>query len=352
MAKRIKIKEIAQLAGVSAGTVDRILHNRGNVSREKARAVENVLAQVGYKFNLHTSAVSLTKSYRFLFITPQAVGGSYWDAQKDGVNQALDEYSDIHIEMLHREYNQFDNTSCQACFEAALSETVDGVIIGPTFQNETLAYCRELTGRRIPYIFIDARIEGAEEVITFCTDQISCGRMAASLALWNYRKGEKTAVVHSGRKNQLRSTNSIVREQGILSYFRESDMEDCLLHTTLPSSEISSAGMEAFFREHHEVRSAIVLNSRGYQVAEVLERSGRKDVRLIGFDLTERNRRCLEDGGIAALLCQRPQSQGFYAVRTLISLLLYGKPDPNQTGLIPIDLVFKENLPYYREVIL
>ena len=352
MAKQIKIKEIAQLAGVSAGTVDRVLHNRGNVSREKTEAVEKVLAQVGYKFNLHTSAVSLKKSYRFLFITPHALRGSYWDALKDGVNQALDEYSDIHIEILHREYDQFDNTSCQACFGAALSEAVDGVIIGPTFQNETLAYCRELTRRRIPYIFVDARIEGAKEVITFCTDQISCGRMAASLALWNCRKGEKTAIVHSGRKNQRRSTNSIVREQGILSYFRQSGMEGSLLHTTLPSDENFSSEMETFFREHHEVRSVIVLNSLGYQVTKVIRRSGRKDIRLIGFDLTEQNRSCLEEGDIAALLCQRPQSQGFYAVKMLISLLLYGKPDSNLTGLIPIDLVFKENLPYYREVIL
>lgn len=351
MAKQIKIKEIAQLAGVSAGTVDRVLHNRGNVSPEKLEAVEKVLSQVGYKFNLHTSAVSLKRGYRFLFITPQVQPGNYWDAQKDGVRQAMEEYSDIHIEILSREYDQFDHTSCEACFNAALGEEVDGVIIAPTFQTETLSFCRELSRRKIPFLFVDASVEGADNAITFCTDQNACGRIAARLADWNSRTGEKIAVVHSGRKNQQRSTNSIAREQGILSYFRESGRENILLHTTLKQSSEVFAETEEFFRQHGEVRSAIVLNSRGYQVADVLRRAGRKDVCLIGFDLTALNRRCLEEGCIAALLCQRPQSQGFYAVKTLIGILLYGKTDPYQTGLIPIDLVMKENLPYYREVI-
>ena len=59
MAKQVKIKDIAQMAGVSAGTVDRILHNRGNVSRESREAVERVLAEVDYKYNIHSSAISL-----------------------------------------------------------------------------------------------------------------------------------------------------------------------------------------------------------------------------------------------------------------------------------------------------
>lgn len=47
MAKQIKIKDIARMAGVSAGTVDRILHNRGNVSASSRAAVEKVLAEIG-----------------------------------------------------------------------------------------------------------------------------------------------------------------------------------------------------------------------------------------------------------------------------------------------------------------
>ncbi|HQB28933.1 MAG TPA: LacI family DNA-binding transcriptional regulator, partial [Paludibacter sp.] len=53
--KRIRIKDIAKLAGVSAGTVDRVVHNRGNVSAKSREAVEKVLKEVNYRPNIHMS---------------------------------------------------------------------------------------------------------------------------------------------------------------------------------------------------------------------------------------------------------------------------------------------------------
>ena len=64
--KKIRIKDIAKLAGVSTGTVDRVLHNRGNVSESARKAVEKVLEQVDYKPNIHISGMSLKKKYHML----------------------------------------------------------------------------------------------------------------------------------------------------------------------------------------------------------------------------------------------------------------------------------------------
>ena len=41
------IKDIARMAGVSAGTVDRVLHNRGDVSSKSKAKVQKVLADAG-----------------------------------------------------------------------------------------------------------------------------------------------------------------------------------------------------------------------------------------------------------------------------------------------------------------
>ena len=43
------IKDIARMAGVSAGTVDRVLHNRGDVSPKSKAKVQKVLDEIHYQ---------------------------------------------------------------------------------------------------------------------------------------------------------------------------------------------------------------------------------------------------------------------------------------------------------------
>ena len=46
------IKDIARMAGVSAGTVDRVLHNRGDVSPKSKAKVQKVLDEIHYQPNV------------------------------------------------------------------------------------------------------------------------------------------------------------------------------------------------------------------------------------------------------------------------------------------------------------
>ena len=175
MARQAKIKDIARMAGVSAGTVDRILHNRGNVSESSRKAVEKVLDEVGYRFNIHTSAVSLRKEYNIIISMPTASLGEYWGSIQEGIEHALHEYSDISIDCRYSFYNQFDVYSCRAAFDSIIGCSPDAVIIGPTFIEETKELCSRLADKDIPFVFVDSVIEGTSPIATFTTDQYACG---------------------------------------------------------------------------------------------------------------------------------------------------------------------------------
>lgn len=351
MAKQIKIKDIAMMAGVSAGTVDRVLHNRGNVSERSLRAVEQVLAEVGYRYNIHTSAVSLRKEYRIAIAIPTAIKGEYWGAVQDGINHAITEYSDVKLECLFFFYNQFDIYSCRSSFASIMEQKPDAVIIGPTFRSETQRLCAELEQNNVPYVFVDAVIDGTSPVASYSTDQYACGRILGRLLQTLSPQDAEFAIMSSQRIGNERSNNSLARRKGFIEYFRETGMENRIKETSFSVLEPQESEKKVmkFLKDNPGIKGMAVMNSRGYILADILRRNGAEGITLISFDLTLNNIKGIRDRSITAILCQRPELQGFNALKALIRRLLYNQEEETIHHLMPIDIIVKENLPYYRE---
>lgn len=352
MAKQVKIKDIAQMAGVSAGTVDRILHHRGNVSAKSREAVEKVLSQVGYKYNIHTSAISVKKEFKIIISIPNAVDGEYWGLLRSGVEHALEEFSDISIENRYYFYNQFDIYSCREAFEKILEDNADAAIIGQTFSKETQVLCQQLDQRSIPYVFVDSIAEDTNPIESFTTDQYACGYLLGKLLDTVTPENSSYAIFNSQRTGNHRSSNSVIRREGFCKYMDEAGLIGRIKETSFSVLNLEEAEYTLldFIKTNPDVKGIAVLNSRGYILADILHKNNIEGIKIVSFDLTDNNKRGLMNGHIAVLLCQRPVLQGFNAVKAIINKLLYNKPADKVLHLMPIDLIFKENLPFYKEI--
>lgn len=349
MAKQASIKEIAQMAGVSPGTVDRIIHNRGKVSEKRRIAVEKALEEAGYKTNIHTSAVSYRKTITIAVSCPMAIEGGYWSILEKGFQDALDEFSDIDIRWVALPYDQFDVESCNSAYSKVLEvENLDAVIIGATFEEPTQELCAKLDSMGIPYVFVDSSIKGTAPWAVFVSDQHICGQVVGRLL---DAEESGLAILATRRRGSQRATNSIERERGLLDFLKDHGITTEPKRCQFSSTDIALAEREIgdFFRENPEIRWVTVLNSRGHIVADALRKMGRSDVRLVCFDFTADNRRCLEEGSIYSLICQRPAAQGYNAIHYLVEHFFYKVGRKEKTTTLPIDVVFKENLPCYRE---
>ena len=92
---KIRIKDIAKRAGVSVGTVDRVLHNRPNVSKKAREKIENALKELDYKPNMYASALAYNKSYTFACIIPKHASEAYWEEVEEGVVDACERRRDF-----------------------------------------------------------------------------------------------------------------------------------------------------------------------------------------------------------------------------------------------------------------
>ena len=98
MTEKIRIKDIAQRAGVSVGTVDRVLHGRPNVSPSAREKVEKALSEMNYQPNVYASALAYNKSYTFYLVIPQHESETYWEEIEEGAKKAVETRRDFNLE--------------------------------------------------------------------------------------------------------------------------------------------------------------------------------------------------------------------------------------------------------------
>ncbi len=109
--ERIRIKDIARLADVSVGTVDRVLHGRTGVSETSRKRVEEILKQLDYQPNMYASALASNKKYQFVCLFPQHKEGEYWTDVEAGIKRAVETFSDFHITLSISYYDQYEYAS-------------------------------------------------------------------------------------------------------------------------------------------------------------------------------------------------------------------------------------------------
>ncbi len=140
MAERIRIKDIAKMADVSVGTVDRVIHGRSGVSEASRKRVEEILKQLDYQPNMYASALASNKKYAFSCLLPQHEEGEYWTAVEAGIHDALIAYSDFNISVDLSYYDPFDYHSFVNVAQGILEQAPDGVMFAPTVPQNMISF--------------------------------------------------------------------------------------------------------------------------------------------------------------------------------------------------------------------
>src|ERR1044071_5471682 len=95
--KTIRIKDIARLAGVSIGTVDRVLHKRGKTSQEATSKVLSVLQKMDYKPNFIARNLGSNRELRSATLIPHAPTDEYWIQCEKGLQDAANNWGHFNL---------------------------------------------------------------------------------------------------------------------------------------------------------------------------------------------------------------------------------------------------------------
>src|SRR5687767_14834661 len=109
--KNIRIKDIAAKAKVSTGTVDRVLHDRGNVSEKVKERILRIIEDMEYEPNLMARALGTKKEYHFAALIGDPKYDTYWLDPKAGIQKAAKEARQYGVKVTLFMFNPYDPNS-------------------------------------------------------------------------------------------------------------------------------------------------------------------------------------------------------------------------------------------------
>ena len=206
MAKEIiTIKDIAAHAGVSTGTVDRVLHNRPNVSKTALEKVNKALEELDYRPNMYASALAYNKEYTFYCVLPKHEQDAYWDEIEEGAQACTDFRRDFGITLKFIYYERFNAPAYTKMVREFFTAKIDGVIIVPATLEQTARFTEKLTERNIPYVLLDSYMPDLKPLSFFGQDSFASGYFAAKMLMLIANKEKEIALMKQTRDGKVGS---------------------------------------------------------------------------------------------------------------------------------------------------
>lgn len=332
------ILEIAKQAGVSIGTVDRVLHKRGRVSKENIEKINAIVAESGYKANHFARHLRENKEFHIGVIIPSlSTEYGYWNDVKEGIDKAIDELSTMKVIVHYAFFDRYDASTVEKAGKELLNLPISVMILSPLIPAKFVELVKQINN--IPYVFIDSSFPELPPLYDFSQDPFKAGATAARLM--HLLKPDATQIITI--ESHLTAYNSNCRSESFMSHIKTFSRAK-ITKVFMDMREDVNEQLRNLYNEFGNIDGVFVVNDSVHIIGEALFQLGKKDeTALIGFDLVDKNRKALISGKVDFIISQRHFTQGYDAVYAIYKHFVVETPDI-QSFQTPIDIFFKENI--------
>lgn len=336
------VKEIADIAGVSIGTVDRVLHERGRVSKATRERIEAIVRKHDYKPNPIARHLKLGREYRFVALMPGAENDEgYWSIALEGVRLAAAGIAAFGVSVELVTFNRDNKGAAIKALESISMQGLDGLLAAPVEPGELGPALGRLCAM-LPVVFFDAETSKAEPLTSIIQDPLRsgllAGRLLDSFCPRRYSPRRFALVNPHPRDEHLAR-----RMEGVASYFSvfPEDERPALIRVSIDGGSRAAAAELDILSAAEPFDGVVVVNA---QVAEI---TGALEPRphIVGYDLVPVNVSFLRAGRIDALISQDPAFQAGEGLRALYRSVVLGESPATRELRAPLDVYFAENLP-------
>lgn len=333
----VTIQDIAEAAGVSRGTVDRALNNRGRINAEVSRNIRKIAEEMGYV--PRRRRVDRNRKNIKIGIVTQLSKASFMTEVKRGIEEAAGELRSRGVELFFEDCKNVDELEQLSAVERLMGLGVQGIAMMPVECNEIRDKINFLVeDRGVPVVTFNSDIVGTKRSSFVGLDNKKSGHTAAGLmGLMTGGRG-KVLVITGYFGNSVNN----MRVDGVVE-----EIKDCF-------PDIELVGVQSSYDESGEVEkiihntmtmfpqlSGIIVVSGGQMgIRSAFEK--RKDAKrpfVIIYDLTPKNVCLLKDGLVDFLIDQDGYTQGYRSLFILADMVQRGQEPASE--FLYTDIVIK-----------
>ncbi|NLV57334.1 MAG: LacI family transcriptional regulator [Clostridiales bacterium] len=346
MTMRVTLKMIAEKAQTSIGTVDRALNNREGVSEASKARVLQVAEELGYRPNKLASALGRKRTIRIGAAYPYEPFDFFNDIDR-GISKAMEElqYYGVTVEKIR--YKTQDPEITRARLAQVNPTDFDGLAI-------TSAGAMNVTE-------IDRFVASGTPVVTFNTDASDSRRLfyvGNNSRQSGLMGGELLTTFLHGQGNvtilgNFSLATPFIERYGGFCEFVQLEAPDIHIYPCSECRSVPELAAKCLMDLLEKVPDINGVFCTGYSstagAIEAIKTLGRRDIRVVGYDLTERTAAALREGWCSALLYQNPYHQGLQAARLLVRHILEGWTPPMPRLHVDTHIILRTNLESYME---
>lgn len=317
------IRQIAELAGVSRGTVDRALNNRGRINPEVAKKIQQIAEELDYRPNRRTDGKE--KQRVKIGVITQLGEASFMIQVHKGIEDAEKEMKDRQIDLLVRTSPSVNEEEQLAFIDELEAQGISGLAIMPVECDSVRARLNRLIEERdIPVVTFNSDIVGTKRSNFVGLDNRRSGCTAAGLMGMLTRGTGKILIITGFFTNSVNS----LRVEGFIEEVKQS------------YPELELLGVQSSSGDAHEVEQIIVNTmSMAPDLEGIFVACGGqmgvceafKKLKLerrpyvIVYDLAPENIEALKMGSFDFLIDQEGYIQGYRAINLLYDFIIKGR---------------------------
>lgn len=343
--KNATIFDVAKLAGVSRGTVDRVVYGRGRVSQETIDKVHKAIEDLNYSVNVSAASLASKQVHTFAYLIPRYAEGEYWAEVDKGFKQACEQLTFCNLNLVPFYYDQNNVDSYMEQAEKILELAPRGVITNAVFKVAVHDFAEKLSQNNIKLAFIDNKYDDVDYMVYYGIHPYKSGELGAYL-LTNRQTVNGVAMIRIERDASKNADPNAPRRHGLVDYITN-HIPGCAIHTIFISSSDAAkteSVMDKFVQEHPEVKHFIITCSRLYLLQEWLNSHEDQNRMVIGYDNLETNLNVLRDGSADYLIVHNICDQPKMLVEEFVKDVVRGMEPEMKNNYLSLDILTQFNI--------